>query len=379
MGRERKEISPPRGVTVRKHKNVESLQIDFTWRARRYREAIALPPTAANFRFADGLRREILGKIAMGTFVYGDYFPNSPHAIKSGGATISVMLEAMLTDCKRAVDNKAMSPSTLDGYRKIIRGQLIPQFGAIRVTDLTAAQIKAWIKAKNVTAKTAKNLLTPLRMVLDDALNDEVIQANPIDKLALGRLLARNAKPSAYVVDPFTPEEVAAILATATGQARNLFQFAFATGLRTSELIALRWDDVDLAGGVVHVRRAVVVGVEKTTKTTAGTRSVRLSVQGIAALKQQREHTILRGARVFSVDDDQQIRKGLWQPILRAAGVRYRNPYQTRHTFASTLLSRGENPWFVAEQMGHENVEMIFKHYGKWLPEANARHAKNGT
>jgi integrase len=48
--------------------------------------------------------------------------------------------------------------------------------------------------------------------------------------------------------------------------------------------------------------------------------------------------------------------------------VRYRNPYQTRHTYASTLLSANENPWWVAKQMGHVDVEMVFRHYGKWIP-----------
>ncbi|HEX7647118.1 MAG TPA: tyrosine-type recombinase/integrase, partial [Noviherbaspirillum sp.] len=57
-----------------------------------------------------------------------------------------------------------------------------------------------------------------------------------------------------------------------------------------------------------------------------------------------------------------------WQRILKKAGVRYRNPYQTRHTYASTLLSANENPWWVAKQMGHVDVEMVFRHYGRWIP-----------
>jgi integrase len=55
--------------------------------------------------------------------------------------------------------------------------------------------------------------------------------------------------------------------------------------------------------------------------------------------------------------------------ILRKAGVRYRNPYQTRHTFASTLLSSGANPLYVAKQMGHRDTEMITRNYGRWIEQ----------
>lgn len=49
--------------------------------------------------------------------------------------------------------------------------------------------------------------------------------------------------------------------------------------------------------------------------------------------------------------------------------MRYRNPYQTRHTYASTLLSAGANPLYVAKQMGHRDTEMINRHYGRWLEQ----------
>ena len=65
---------------------------------------------------------------------------------------------------------------------------------------------------------------------------------------------------------------------------------------------------------------------------------------------------------------DAQIRKTAWQPALKRAGVRYRYLYQTRHTFASTLLSSGENPIWVAAMMGHKDWTMIARVYGRWIP-----------
>ena len=51
--------------------------------------------------------------------------------------------------------------------------------------------------------------------------------------------------------------------------------------------------------------------------------------------------------------------------------MRYRYPYQTRHTYASMMLSAGENPLWVAAQMGHKDWSMIARVYGKWIPEAD--------
>ncbi len=57
-----------------------------------------------------------------------------------------------------------------------------------------------------------------------------------------------------------------------------------------------------------------------------------------------------------------------WVHTIKRAGIRYRNPYQTRHTYASMMLSGGENIMWVASQMGHVDTEMVMKTYGKWIP-----------
>jgi integrase len=370
---------PPRGITIREHANVKSIQIEFAYRGVRCRESLRLEPTASNIKYADGLRAEITRKITQGAFVYVDYFPDSQKAILFGlvvtKKTIGELLRDHLTGYEKAVANGQMSPSTLDGYQKIIDGHLLPKFDKILLKELTPSILREWIASLGVTAKTARNIITPLRSVLDDALNDELIPHNPLDKIALKKLLTRTSIKSTYEVDPFDEAEKKAILAMAEGQARNLLQFAFWSGLRTSELIALEWGDVDWIHGTVRVQRAVVVKTEKGTKTDAGTRDVMLLPLAKNALIAQKEFTFLAGKRIFhnpktekAWETDGQIRKTCWQPILKRAGVRYRNPYQTRHTYASTLLSANENPWWVAKQMGHVDVEMIFRHYGKWIP-----------
>ncbi len=248
--------------------------------------------------------------------------------------------------------------------------------GKIPIRDLSPVLIRNWITELNLTVKTVRNIITPLRNMLDQALNDGVIERNPLDKLVLSKLINKKTSQSNWEVDPFDQDEIKAILKEATGQARNLFQFAFFAGLRTSELIALEWDDIDWLKGLVRVSRAVVLKQEKGTKTKSGSRDVLLLPPALEALKNQKAFTYLEGKRVFynprtntPWETDGQIRKTCWTHILRKAGVRYRNPYQTRHTYASMMLSAGENSLWVATQMGHKDTEMIIKHYGRWIPD----------
>lgn len=374
---------PARGVTIREHANVKSLQIFFVYKGVRCRESLRLEPTGPNIKFAEGLRAEIQRRIANDSFKYGDYFPESPRAKLFGHVvtkkTVGELLRAQLKAYELAVANGQMSPSTADGYAKIINGRLLTEFDTVPVAQLAPSALREWVASLGVTAKTARNILSVFRSTLDDAVNDELIQRNPLDQIALKKLLSRTTRKSAYEPDPFDTAEKEAILATAEGQAKNLFQFAFWSGLRTSELIALEWGDIDWINGLVRVQRAVVVKTEKETKTEAGMRDVVLLPLARAALEAQKAHTLLEGKRVFHNprtgkpwETDGQIRKTCWVHILKRAGVRYRNPYQTRHTYASTLLSAGENAWWLAGQMGHVDVEMIFRHYGKWIPDSQA-------
>jgi len=95
------------------------------------------------------------------------------------------------------------------------------------------------------------------------------------------------------------------------------------------------------------------------------------------ALQAQKAHTYLRGAEIFlnprtgePWTGDQAIRKTMWTPILKRVGVRYRRPYQTRHTYASMMLTCGESPVWLAQQMGHSDFTMIARTYGRWIPDA---------
>jgi integrase len=364
----------PEGIEIRSGK----LRIHFYYRGVRCRESLNLPASQSNIKYAVNLRGEILNAIGRGMFNYVTYFPRSKNAIKFGykppsNITIGTMLENYLKLAERTLEF-----STSDGYRKSAYNYLIPAFKDIPIRNLTPAMLREWVIGLKLNIKTIKNALIPLRAIIETALVDEIIDKNPLDHIILSKLVDKKTSESDYEVDPFTKEEIEAILNTAEGQIKNLFQFAFFTGLRTSEFIPLEWGDIDWIKGEVHVRRAYVRRRIKSTKTKSGKRKVLLLPPALEALKSQKAYTFLEGKQIFHYplrhvpwQTPTQIRDRAWVHLLRRASVRYRNPYQTRHTYASMMLSNGENIMWVAKQMGHVTVEMVIKTYGKWIPDGS--------
>ncbi len=179
--------------------------------------------------------------------------------------------------------------------------------------ELKRPAIREWLSAVTASNKRLANIQSVLRSALQDAVNDGVMEVNPLfDALS--------------------------------GPSRNLIQFAFWSGLRTSELCTLEWGDIDWKRGAVRVQRAKtqVSDEAETTKTRSGVRDVKLLGPALEALLAQKLHTLMKGGVVFenprtgeAWTGDQPIRHGAWVPAMRKAGVRYRRPYQTRHTYAS--------------------------------------------
>jgi len=305
----------------------------------------------------------------MGTFNYSHHFPNSPKARLFSHTTnlsISTALDIFYEQKK-----SSCQLSTLREYRSSIEYHLKPQFGDKYLNELTTTDIRAWLNTLTISNKRINNILVPFRGMFADAYAEELIDKNPIDRI-------RNLPNKGTEPEPFSPDEIALILDALPEQSKNLFQFAFYSGLRTSELIALEWRDIDSSLNVVNVRRASVRRHIKTPKTRSGERSVLLLPPALAALESQRAYTHAGKGQIFHNpntdapwETDGQIRRTAWKPALKRAGVRYRTPYQTRHTYASLLLTANENPMWVAQQMGHKDWGMIRKRYGRWMPDAN--------
>jgi integrase len=221
-----------------------------------------------------------------------------------------------------------------------------------------------------------------MRSALQDATDDELIDANPLAGYTYSRAERPVDGQANDEIDPLSPVEQAAVLSKLSISNRNMVQFALWTGVRTSELIALNWADIDFVGGYVRIRRALTreaKGTAEFPKTAAGRRDIRLLAPAAEALNAQKPMTFLQelDGPVFTTRTGERFTGShqvwrIWQVALKRAGVRYRNPYQTRHTYASMMLSAGEHPMWVAKQMGHADWTMIARVYGRWMPSADA-------
>jgi integrase len=372
------------GVRLRSQSSIE---IDFYYRNMRCRERLKLLPTPKNIAYCAKLKARIEHEIATGEFDYAKHFPDSPRAklfskLPGDALTLKTYLKAWLAE-----EAQNIKHSTCLGYTKILQYHLLPTFGKLSLSELRRKHIYDWVsKHADMSAKRVRNILSVLRIALDAALERELIEANPL----VGFKVRRRTVGRSEDVDPFSAEERAAILCQVDGQDRNLVQFAFWTGLRTSELIALDWPDVDWIRGVVVISRALTQGMdepEEGTKTDAGRREVKLLPPALYALNAQKAHTFFKGAEIFQNPrtgerwtGDKCIRQGMWAPALRRAGVRYRKPYQTRHTYASMMLMAGEHVMWVAKQMGHTDWSLTAKRYSRWItsdmPDAGQKAVK---
>ncbi|QNP60540.1 site-specific integrase [Paenacidovorax monticola] len=372
------QATPP-GVKIRTFVAGDRLQIAFTWEGQECREL--LPPCPINkssIQRAASLREEIRRKIKDGTFDYAAYFPDSPRAAapKKESTRMEQLLQKQLETYERQVANSQLSPSTYGGYAKAVNGARMRRWHGLQVRDITPSMLREWVAAMDCTSKAIRNMLTPLRSVFEDALNDELIEFNPFDRIALAKLIRQTAKASDYVVSPFTAAERAALLDACRPDERPMLQFWFSTGLRPGELQALEWRHIDWERRTARIELNQVAGFIKASKTAAGIRDVDLDASAIAALQAQHPLSEPKGARIWlnprdskPWTTDAQIRKTFWLPVCTRSGVDYRNLYQVRHTYASTLLTDGHNPWYVAAQLGHEDVEMVFRTYGRFIRE----------
>ncbi len=351
-----------------------SIEIGFYYCGEKCRERVKLQPTPVNLKKAFTHREGIIQAINDGTFDYPTTFPNSKRADKyrkPKEVTIKDYLETWLEK-----ERPYISSSTRNGYRKIVFNQLIPEFGAIPLVQFKRRDAVEWARDKQATAKTIGNIISPLRIALDAAVEDELIDSNPLAGWKIRRKKAKTGIKNK--IEPFSREERESILSVLSDQARNLIQFAFWTGLRTSEMVALNWDDIDWLRGVAVIDKGLTQCTEEPEepKTAAANREVKLLRGALAALKDQKQHTYMKGKEIFQNPQtgerwagDAPIRKTLWTYALKRANVRYWKPYTTRHTYASMMLMAGEDVRWVATQMGHTDWGFTARTYAKWIPD----------
>jgi integrase len=138
------------------------------------------------------------------------------------------------------------------------------------------------------------------------------------------------------------------------------------------------WEGVDLENKTITVRQSIVRGQLKGLKTDGSYRVIQLTERVVEALA---KHHISSDKKLKYVFTNAQYRhlnyavvsRSVWYPAIERAGLKRRNPYQTRHTFATLLLAAGESPEWIANQMGHTTTTMLFRVYSRYVPNLTRR------
>lgn len=352
-----------------------SYEITFTYQGTRCRERIKLKPSTVNRKRVENHLGAILNAIDNDTFDYSKTFPDSPRRLQFLERQGQALLLADYFDTWMPAKKRQLKASTILSYEKAIK-LINKAFHGLTLDKVTRAKIKEWLSTLQSSNKNISNLQSVLRTALQDAVNDELIESNPL----YGWTYANKEAPKADDdVDPFDTAEQAAILSQLTGQNKNMVQFFFWTGLRPSELIALNWDDIDWHRNVIKVTKSLTQAADEfeKTKTRSGKRDVKILQPAIQALIAQKQFTFLKDKEIFQNPKtcerwigDRPIRQGVWKPALKRAKVRYRRPYQTRHTYASMMLTADESIAWLAKQMGHSSIMVTMNVYAKFIKDA---------
>lgn len=365
--------------------------LQFRYKSQRCREQTQLPDNKANRIRLERLLKRIEAEIVLDTFDYEAYFPKSTMVkrfseIKRRKEKAQSYFDAPdsprfqeFADIWLEEMKVEWSYSHLVDVEGILNKYLIPAFGRKKISAIDKAQIMqfrsilAKIPGRNrqfLSPSRVNHIMTPLRMILNEAAEryDFPSSWKNIRTLKVGRT----------EVAPFSLAEVERFLDVVDGDYHTYYVTRFFTGMRTGEVDALMWKDIDLANKTLTVSQSIVRGRLKGLKTEGSYRVIQLTDRVVEALT---KHQIVADKKLKYVFTNASkrhlnyavIARSVWYPALNKAGLKLRNPYQTRHTFATLLLAAGESPEWIANQMGHTTTTMLFRVYSRYVPDLTRR------
>lgn len=305
-------------------------------------------------------------------------------------ATVGELLEEWFDQAK-----DDFSPKTAREARGYIDRYLAPGLGDVKLGKLGAADIDRFYRRLRERGGWKGRALSPATVRRAHGILHRAL-AQGVKWGWLGQNPASSATPPRVPVsdiNPPSPAELARVFAYAQEHEPDLATFvviAAATGARRSELIALRWSDIDLDRGVVSISRGIVLGrnglVEKDTKTHAA-RRVSLDATSMATLQAHREraveragaaHAVLaKSAFVFSNEIDSSVNwypdsvSRAYQRVCRRVGLADVRLHDLRHYVATRLLSAGVDVRTVAGRLGHRNASTTLNVYSHFLAETD--------
>ncbi len=285
----------------------------------------------------------------------------------------------------RTRSGEAYKPAALRSYEAALRLRVLPEFGSRKLADVTRTDLQDFadkLHAEGMNASTIGGTLLPLRAIYRRAMGrpDSGIAVNPTTGLELPRVRGGRDRIAA-------PDECARLLAALPAGDRPIWATAMYAGLRRGELQALRVEDVDLAAGVIHVRRGWDPKAGEITTKSGKDRRVPIAailrdyldehllsldwseglVFGVSASSPFQVLTVAQraqrawkaaNARLLAEAEDP-------EDVILLEAI---TPHECRHTFASLMIAAGVNPKALQTYMGHASITITMDRYGHLMP-----------
>ncbi|GAA8808926.1 hypothetical protein DUHN30_00110 [Helicobacter pylori] len=219
---------------------------------------------------------------------------------------------------------------------------------------------------------TIHNLNANLKSFLAFCETERFIEKNPYFAITL-----KNAQ-EAQAIDPFSLEEVKTILENAPSLRLKAFlAVAFFTGLRTGEQLALLWSDIDFENKKINIDKSLnLSGAITSPKNQTSIRQVDLLEPVEKILKELKASEPANKKMIFlSIPKRTQEFQKAFKALLKALNLKEKKLYTTRHTFASLMISMGEDPLWVSKNMGHNDLNTTYSNYARYIPQPKKERA----
>lgn len=272
--------------------------------------------------------------------------------------------------------SKSRKASTTYDYATAIKLHILPKFGAKRLNAIKPSDIQLWQNKLLETLKPSRvrTIRATFNTIFDDAIRDEIIDKNPISKIRVPKL-------EKVEVKCFSLDEVKKIVATAKGEIKAFSAIGFFTGMRSGEIVGLKWSDINFDKREIYIQRAVRMGVVSTPKTKNSIRTIDILDNLMPYLQEQYELTGDKCSYVFLNENDthyydiKRIRDTKWKNLLKECNIPFRTIYQTRHTFATVMIENGEDILWVSNMLGHTDSSMTLQMYAKYRKRKDIKRA----
>jgi len=299
----------------------------------------------------------------------------SGHTFDTENMTVGEYLDRWLNDS----DKGSVRTSTYERHEQIVRLHLKPALGRLKLSKLTPAHVQGLYRDKldsGLSPATVQKIHTVLHKALTQALKWNMIPRNAAD-------VVKAPRPVPEEMHPLSPDEARNLIEAARGDKLEApYILAVHTGMRQGELLGLKWEDVDLNEGVIHIRRTVVRSGGRISlgepKTKGSRRPVHLTGAAVEALKAHlerqledierlgdlyRDHGLVFTSEVGTLINPSNLRRRSCAPLLQRAGLPRIRFHDLRHTCAKLLLSRNVHPKYVQELLGHATVAITLDTY----------------